>query len=78
MIFFQGLLEGLAAIEATGYRRLSELGAPPLRRVFSTGGGAKNRPWREIRQGLLQVPVSAAVHDQAAYGATLLARRAVG
>lgn len=74
--FFQGLLEGMAAIEALGYRRLAELGAPPLRRVFSTGGGAKNNPWRQIRQGLLGVPVLRAEHQQAAYGAALLARNA--
>jgi len=75
-VFFQALLEGIAAIEAAGYRRLTELGAPPLRRVFSTGGGAKNKPWREIRQGLLGVPVTTAAQDQAAYGAALLARQA--
>jgi len=75
-VFFQGLLEGIAAIEAAGYRRLAELGAPPLRRVFSTGGGAKNKPWREIRQGLLGVPVTTAAQGQAAYGAALLARQA--
>lgn len=74
--FFQGLLEGIAAIEAAGYRRLGELGAPQVTRVLTTGGGARNRPWRAIRQGLLGVPVLAAEHDQAAYGAALLARNA--
>ena len=28
-LFFQGLLEGIAAVEALGYRRLAELGATP-------------------------------------------------
>lgn len=74
-LFLQGLLEGIAAIEVAGYHRLTALGAPPLQRVFSTGGGAKNRPWREIRQGLLAVPVLTAQYDQAAYGATRLARQ---
>lgn len=76
-VFFQAMLEGIAAIEAAGYRRLTGLGAAPLRRVVTTGGGAKNRPWRIIRQGLLGVPVETAVHEQAAYGAALLARTAV-
>jgi sugar (pentulose or hexulose) kinase len=38
--FLHGLLEGLARIEALGYRRLAELGATPLARVVSSGGGA--------------------------------------
>lgn len=72
--FFQGLLEGIAAIEAAGYRRLAALGAPPVRRVVSSGGGARNRPWQAIRQRLLGVPVSQSPQDQAAYGAAMLAR----
>jgi sugar (pentulose or hexulose) kinase len=40
--FLHGLLEGLARIEALGYRRLAELGATPLRRVAGCGGGAGN------------------------------------
>src|SRR3954465_6340140 len=58
--FFQGLLEGIAAVEARAYRRLAELGAPALRRVISIGGGAKNPAWSEIRQRLLGVPVTVA------------------
>src|SRR5262249_6429949 len=42
--FFQGLLEGITAVEALAYQRLALLGAPPLRRVISIGGGAKNAP----------------------------------
>lgn len=73
-VFFQGLLEGIAAIEAAGYHRLTALGGAPLRRVVTTGGGARNAPWRHIRQGMLGVPVHTATHHQAAYGAALLAR----
>jgi len=71
--FFQGLLEGVAAIEAHAYRRLGELGAPALRRVISIGGGAKNAAWTEIRQRLLGVPVTVAEQTEASYGAALLA-----
>ena len=76
-MFFQGLLEGIAAIEAQGYARLQELGAPALTRVLTAGGGAANPAWTRIRQRLLGVPVEAAPHQEAAYGAALLARRGV-
>jgi sugar (pentulose or hexulose) kinase len=71
--FFQGLLEGVAAVEAHAYRRLGELGAPALRRVISIGGGAKNAAWSEIRHRLLGVPVTVAEQTEASYGAALLA-----
>jgi len=71
--FFQGLLEGVAAVEAMAYRRLGELGAPALRRVISIGGGAKNAAWSEIRHRLLGVPVTVAEQTEASYGAALLA-----
>ena len=71
--FFQGLLEGIAAVEALAYQRLALLGAPPLRRVISIGGGAKNAPWTEIRSRTLGVPVTTAEQTEASYGAALLA-----
>jgi sugar (pentulose or hexulose) kinase len=72
--FLHGLLESLARIEARGYGLLAELGASPLRRVDTAGGGAQNEAWTCIRQRLLQVPVARAAHTEAAYGAALLAR----
>ena len=41
--------------------------------VLTTGGGAANAVWRQIRQRLLGVPVTTAEHQDAAYGAALLA-----
>lgn len=70
----QGLLEGMAEIEARGYRRLAELGAPYPTEVRSVGGGAVNAAWTRIRADRLQVPVVRAAHQEAAYGAALLAR----
>jgi len=70
--FLHGLLQGLAHIEAAGYARLAGLGAPPLKRVVSNGGGAKNIVWRTMRERLLGVQVSTAVHSEAAYGSALL------
>ncbi len=73
--FFQGILEGLAAIEARGYRLLAELGAPYPMAVLSVGGGAVNRGWQALRAARLGVPVTRAPQQEAAYGAALLALR---
>jgi len=71
--FFQGLLEGIASVEALAYRQLARLGAPGLRRVIGIGGGAKNDAWTKIRHRVLGVPVSIAEQTEASYGAALLA-----
>lgn len=70
--YLQGLLEGIAAIERTGYARLKEFGAPALKRVVTVGGGSRNEPWRRIRERLLRVPVETGFAE-AAYGAALIA-----
>jgi xylulokinase len=72
--FLQGLFEGVAAIEALGYARLAELGAPKLKSVRAVGGGAKNPAWTRIRARVLGVPTLTPRSDEAAYGAALLAR----
>ncbi|MEG4234392.1 FGGY-family carbohydrate kinase [Microcoleus sp. Pol11C3] len=73
--FLHGLLESIARIEARGYQLLQELGATPLTKVYTAGGGAKNAVWSAIRQRYLKVPVETPVHTAAAYGAALLAMR---
>lgn len=70
----QGLLEGMADIEARGYRLLAELGAPYPTEVRSVGGGAMNEAWTRMRADRLGVRVVRAEHQEAAYGAALLAR----
>ena len=70
--FLHGVLQGLARIEAAGYARLAELGAPALERVVTNGGGAQNPAWKIMRERSLGVPVSTAVHSEAAYGSALL------
>jgi sugar (pentulose or hexulose) kinase len=72
-VFFQGILEGLAAIEQQGYRLLAELGAPYPQKVLTVGGGAENVAWMQIREQRLAVPVASAAHQQAAFGTALLA-----
>jgi Sugar (pentulose and hexulose) kinases len=75
--FFQALLEGIAAVEDQGYRRLEALGAPALRSVRSVGGGAANEAWARIRQKRLGVPFLPALSTEAAVGTALLAWRAL-
>jgi len=75
--FLHGLLESLARIEARGYGLLAELGASPVRRVETAGGGARNPVWARIRARRLGVPAARAAHTEAAYGAALLARDGV-
>ncbi|MCC6207708.1 MAG: FGGY-family carbohydrate kinase [Gammaproteobacteria bacterium] len=74
--FFQGMLEGIARIEAHGYRLLSDLGAPYPTAVLTVGGGARNAAWTAMRQELLGVPLRAACSEQACHGAARLARDA--
>lgn len=76
--FLHGLLEGMARIEVRGYRLLQELGATPLSRVYTAGGGAKNPVWTEMRSRHLQVPVLPSAQTEAAYGTALLASGQTG
>jgi sugar (pentulose or hexulose) kinase len=73
--FFQGMLEGIARIEAEGYQLLRTLGCPPVESVRTVGGGARNPGWQSIRARALGVPLLPAMHTTAAYGAALLALR---
>ncbi|CCV11404.1 Carbohydrate kinase FGGY [Mesorhizobium sp. STM 4661] len=71
--YLKAMLEGIAAIEALGYSRLAELGAPRLTSVRSVGGGAANPAWTAIRQRKLGVDFLPALSDEAAAGTALLA-----
>ena len=75
-VFLQGLFEGIARIEALGYRRLFELGGPGLAGVATVGGGAANESWRRIRAATLGVPVVMSENNEAAVGVARLAWRA--
>jgi 7-cyano-7-deazaguanine reductase len=72
--FFQGLLEGIARVEAEGYALLARLGAPPVSEILTTGGGADNSAWTRLRERLLGVPIHKASLGVPGYGAALLAR----
>jgi sugar (pentulose or hexulose) kinase len=73
--FLQGILEGIARIEAQGYQRLAELGATRLASIRSVGGGSSNQAWSEIRLRLLGVPALPSLSEHAAVGAARLAWR---
>ena len=73
--FFQALLEGIANIEAEGYKKLAALGATPPKRIFTAGGGSKNPAWHRIRERTMGVAVLSATHSEACYGSALLARQ---
>lgn len=76
--FLHGLLEGVARIEALGYRRLAENGAPALARIRAVGGGAANAVWTAMRARILGVPALPAASDSAAVGAAHVALPLVG
>ena len=73
--FLQALFEGIAGVEALGFARLAELGAPALRSVRSLGGATGYKSFNTIRARTLNVPLLAAKSDEAAFGAALLAQR---
>lgn len=71
-LFLQGIFHGFARIEALGYQRFSQLGAPALTQVFSSGQMAKNPVLHQLRQHYLAAPVSAVEAAIPAVGAGLL------
>ncbi len=71
--FFQGMLEGVARIEAMGYQLLQKHGAPKLTGLWTTGGGAQNPAWTRLRERTLKVKMQPARSSLAAYGTALLA-----
>lgn len=75
--FLHGMLEGMANIEARAYNLLNELGAAPLTKVHTAGGGSRNPAWIRIRERKLGVPVVASTQTEAAYGSALLAQQGV-
>lgn len=76
-VFFQALLEGIAAIEARGYDLLTELGAPSPVSIRTTGGGAGNPAWTTIRARRLDYPLLPAQNAHAAFGSARLAQAAL-
>lgn len=72
LVFFQALLEGMTAIEQSGYDRLADLGGPPVRSVRTVGGGAVNPAWARMREKALGVPFLPPRSAEAAVGTASL------
>lgn len=72
-MFLQAMFEGMARIEALGYRLLAEHGAPAPRRLMTVGGGARNPAWTRIRERELGLKSMAPRSEHAAYGTALIA-----
>lgn len=77
-VFFQGILEAIARIEAEAYTKLGELGASPLVSIRTAGGGASNPGWTKIRLKALCVPEKPSLSEHAAVGTARLAWRGIG
>ncbi|MFN7677107.1 MAG: FGGY-family carbohydrate kinase [Cyanobacteriota bacterium] len=76
--YLQALLEGITTIEQIGWQRLRDLGAPPIRRILTLGGGARNPQWRRIRQRILGLPIVNKPSLSAAQGMARLAQGRMG
>lgn len=72
LVFFQALLEGITAIEKSGYDRLTALGGPGVRSVRTVGGGAVNPAWTRMREKALGVPFLPSRSAEAAVGTASL------
>jgi D-ribulokinase len=71
-IFLQGMLESMSRIEAQAYQRLQTLGASPLTRIYTAGGGAQNPVWQQMRSKAIGLPILPAPQTEAAYGSACL------
>ncbi len=56
-LYLQAIFEGLAKIEARGWRKLNEFGADLPRQIITIGGGAKNITWKKIREKEIGIPI---------------------
>lgn len=73
VMFLQGILEGMANIEAQGYAALADLGAPHVNTIWTAGSGAQNSSWTKIRERTLGIKLKKARSEHAAVGAALIA-----
>jgi len=69
VVFLQGLLEGIADIEARCYAEIAARGGGDPVHIFSAGGAAKNTAFLQMRQSRLPASVSVTEETEAAIGA---------
>ena len=56
-LYLHAIFEGLAKIEARGWKKLEELGADLPKQIITIGGGAKNITWKKIREREIGIPI---------------------
>ena len=71
-LFLQGLLEGMAQIEADAYNLLETLGCGEVCRIYTAGGGAQNAVWTQLRAAATGKLMTCAVDVEAAIGVARL------
>lgn len=71
-LFMQGMMEGIATIEAACFAALQELGAPPPARILTAGGGARNDVWTDIRRRIVHPNIEPSGETEASVGMALL------
>lgn len=71
-MFLHGLLESIARIEKQGYDALAGLGAPPIGRLFTAGGGAQNPVWTAMRKRIVCPSMEKAANSEASVGTAFL------
>tara|TARA_Y100001968_G_scaffold186930_1_gene171308 strand:- start:1949 stop:3184 length:1236 start_codon:yes stop_codon:yes gene_type:complete len=74
-LFLHALLEGLARIEAKGWKKLNELGADLPQQIITIGGGAKNITWKKIREREIGIPIKICNRPPAAGVASIALKR---
>lgn len=75
IVFLQAILESLTAIEKQGYESLQEKGSPTPTRLFTVGGGSKNKKWMQYRSEQLNTEVIIPKYTEACFGTALLAKQ---
>lgn len=74
-VFLQAILESLTAIEKQGYESLQNKGSPSPTRLFTVGGGSKNKKWMQYRSEQLNTELIIPKHTEACFGTALLAKQ---
>jgi len=72
-LFYLALIDGLVDIEKLAYQELTKLGLNPVKKLFSIGGGTKNKLWQARRKRNLEIPLVKPNKKSAAYGSAIIA-----
>ena len=71
--FFKAVLEGITQVEKLSYEKIVEIGGSYPLKIFTIGGGGKNKNWNIMREKILKVDLGEPLSNDASYGVALLA-----